>query len=499
MISGWMLGACGGGTAGEDVASDVATSGDTSLEVAADIEPEVDEDVVDPIIPLPTIEGLVALVDENPDPTIVEVRITAQPADVQLTAGDPTAMLTYNGLVPGPLLHARVGDRVIVHFTNALPADTTIHWHGLRIDDAMDGSPMIMAPVPPDGTFTYDFVVPDAGTFWYHTHLHQIQQLERGLYGAIVVHEAEPPAFTAERVVVIDDIRLDDDNQVAPFVASGPDLMAGRAGNMLLANGAQAPTRVTTARGGIERWRIISASNAIEMGLEVSGADVRLIGTDGGLLPEPLPFTRVEIAPGQRYELEVRPHAEADEVVLNARVLVAAPGGGVTEGTFALVRAAIEGDTTATEPVYPTVVLPAVDVAPHESLEWEIGAVNVAGKVQFTIDGQSMFVDDDEHVTLHEFVQGMPVLITITSTVSPRHPFHVHGQFFQIIERNGRPVSDEPGLRDTVQIRGAESATILSYMENPGQWMVHCHISEHGENGMMADIMVGPHGGHGSH
>jgi FtsP/CotA-like multicopper oxidase with cupredoxin domain len=103
--------------------------------------------------------------------------------------------------------------------------------------------------------------------------------------------------------------------------------------------------------------------------------------------------------------------------------------------------------------------------------------------------------DDHEHVIIDKFMPNVPVAITLDSNVSPAHPFHVHGQFFQIIARDGEPVF-EPGLRDTVHVRGADSVTILSYFENPGRWMVHCHISEHSENGMMADIVVGEPSAH---
>lgn len=453
------------------------------------------------LAPLPDVEGLTVLEDTNEDPTIVEVDLVAQPTSLSLVPGRPTALLGYNGVVPGPLLHARVGDRVIVHFTNALAEPTTIHWHGLRISDQMDGSPMIQNPVQPGETFTYDFIVPDAGTFWYHTHLHQIEQLERGLYGAIVVHEAEFPVFSAERVFVADDIRLNASNQISGFLTSGPDIGMGRVGNTLLTNGVEAPLPLTIPRGAVERWRLVSANNALSYGVRFRGADVRVIGTDGGLLPSPFALAdvegeRVEIAAGQRYDFEVRPQAGATEVVVEALILVADAEGNVTEEPFELAVATVDGDVEAVEPVYPVVTLPDATVAPAETLTWNLSGGVVAGQVEFTINGQSVFVGDDhQHVIIDTFTPNVPIAITVRSTVSPAHPFHVHGQFFQIIARGGQPVN-EPGLRDTVHVRGAESATILSYFENPGRWMVHCHISEHAENGMMADIVVGDASAH---
>lgn len=440
-------------------------------------------------VPLPEVTGVALAEDINPDPHVLEVNLTARARMVPLASGDETAMLNYNDQLPGPLLHARVGDRIIVHFTNELSEETTVHWHGLRISDQMDGSPMIQSPIPAGGTFTYDFVVPDAGTYWYHTHLHQIEQFEKGLYGAIVVHEKDAPVFTAERLFVADDIRLTATNQVAPFQTSGPDIGMGRVGNTLVMNGRAEAAKVTLPRGAVERWRFVMATNSLAYGLRFLGADVKVIGTDGGLLPAPFVADRVEVAPGQRYEFEIRPKADATEVEMQAMVLQLDENNNVVEVPFTIASAAIEGEVAPVEPVYPVVTLPPTDAA-VDPIDWALSGGVVAGQVEFTINGESSFVGDGTHAMLGMFDQGQPVKIRFKSDVSPAHPFHLHGQFFQILERNGQPVTDEPGLRDTVHVRGAQTVTILTYFENPGQWMVHCHISEHSEKGMMGEVMV---------
>ncbi|APR87266.1 Multicopper oxidase [Minicystis rosea] len=451
--------------------------------------------------PLPTVEGVATLEDLNPDPHVLEVNLVARENLVPLLKGFKTSLFNYNDLFPGPMLHARVGDRIIVHFKNDLEEETVVHWHGLRISDTMDGSPMLQNPVKPGETFTYDFVVPDAGTFWYHTHLHQIEQFERGLYGTIVVHEKDAPVFSAERLFVGDDIRLNDtNNQVAPFETSGPDVGMGRVGNMLVVNGQlvnddDGPVALTIPRGAIERWRFVLATNSLAYALRIRGADARVIATDGGLLPAPFALDRVEIAPGQRYDFEVRPQADATEVVLEALIDVLDENNNVVEAPFPLARATIEGEVQAQEPVYPAITLPKTDVTAEE-LSWKLSGGVVGGKVEFTINGEAGYVGEGhDHVLIHTFEQNVPVKITIDSNVSPAHPFHIHGQFFQIIARGGKPVN-EPGLRDTVHVRGNQPATILGYFENPGRWMVHCHISEHSEGGMMADIQVGEASAH---
>ena len=133
--------------------------------------------------------------DLNPDPHVLEINLEATLTPRELIAGIPATVWTYNGQIPGPTLRAQVGDRVIVHFTNHLPEATTLHWHGIRLDAAMDGTPSVQPPVEPGATFDYDFIVPDAGLYWYHPHVRSNIQVASGLYGAILVDDpAESPS-----------------------------------------------------------------------------------------------------------------------------------------------------------------------------------------------------------------------------------------------------------------------------------------------------------------
>ena len=183
--------------------------------------------------------------DFNPDPKIVEVNLHAALANLSFAPGQTTTVWTYNGQIPGPLIRARVGDRVIVHLTNDLPEPTTIHWHGLRIPAAMDGMPTpSQPPIPPGGGFDYDFVVPDASTFWYHPHVDSAAQVGYGLYGPLIVDDPhEPRGLGDEVVMVVSDIAIGDDGTLAPANAGG-DLASyfGREGNVMLVNGQVRPT-----------------------------------------------------------------------------------------------------------------------------------------------------------------------------------------------------------------------------------------------------------------
>ena len=146
----------------------------------------------------------------------------------------------YNGQVPGPTIEANVGDTIEVRLKNSLPQATTIHWHGIRVPAEMDGTEAVQPPVRPGETFEYRFRVPDAGTYWYHSHSNETEQLERGLYGALIVRDPNEPTFDAERILHFDDLKLGPDGDLAPF-GDEHEHHAGREGDVRLVNGRQEP------------------------------------------------------------------------------------------------------------------------------------------------------------------------------------------------------------------------------------------------------------------
>jgi len=147
--------------------------------------------------------------------TVIELE--ARETSWEVAPGVTIAGYGYNGQVPGPVIEAKQGVPLEIRFTNRLPEPNLIHWHGLRIPAAMDGTQMVQTPVQPGETFTYRFTPPDAGTFWYHPHANETEQLEKGLYGALVVRGADEPIVDGEQVLVLDDVRLDRQNRLAKF------------------------------------------------------------------------------------------------------------------------------------------------------------------------------------------------------------------------------------------------------------------------------------------
>lgn len=461
LLVGVLLCACDGGAADPDAGQ--ADAGDVAWTAPGLIGPEA------------------VLQDENPDPDVVEVRLTADYTDIDIGDGTVREMLTYNGVYPGPVLQAEVGQEIVVHFENRGLSETTVHWHGLRISDEMDGSPRIQEPVAGDGgTFTYRFTLPDEGTYWYHPHVRANEQLELGLVGTIVVHERQDPVYDAQRVIVLDDILIDEStNRVAPFLASHPEMVHGRSGNVLLTNGRVSPGLPASAQPGqVERWRVVNTANARTMQLTLTGASFRVIATDAGLLAEPYETDRIELPVGQRFDLEVR-YDGAGPVVLDSQVLTLNEAGtDVIEVPMPVYEVSVEGDAvTPREIVWPAIDSPAPRAVDRE-VEMEFDGV------QDPVEGLMWRINGEAHreEPLFTFGEGETVRMTLRNLAGPEHPFHLHGQFFEI---EGRP-----GLYDTVLVHGGETLTIVGHMDNPGRWMAHCHILEHAELGMMSEILV---------
>jgi FtsP/CotA-like multicopper oxidase with cupredoxin domain len=408
---------------------------------------------------------------------VISVDLEASEFDWEFRRGLPARAWGFNGQVPGPTLEARVGDVLQIRLTNRLAEPTAIHWHGLRVPAAMDGTEMVQRPVAPGDTFTYRFALPDAGTFWYHPHVHETVQLERGLYGAIVVRGPDEPRLDAERVLVLDDVKLDRRGQIRP-PGGWLEWHDGRVGSTRLLNG-RSEQELGMAAGQIERWRVINASSARYVRLSVGRRPFRILGTDGGLIPSAFTTSEVVLAPADRVDLAVGPFAEGETLEVES-----------------LRRFALRRDTFATLHVGPAepshVSIPAVlrEIEPivkgpvEPTREIRLGwKLSRAHGVDFTINKESHHQAEPCRVgelQIWDIVNGSPM----------NHPFHLHGFFFQVLEVNGRP----PAFRsweDTVDVPPRGRVRIAWVPDDrPGSWMYHCHILEHHAAGMMAHFEV---------
>ncbi|MDP2317218.1 MAG: multicopper oxidase family protein [Pseudomonadota bacterium] len=450
-----------------------------------------DDDTGDPL-PLPTERcGYTPATDLDPADDVVAVDLAQAPFEWDPGTGTMlTDGLAYNAEIPGPVLELDLGQTLRAEFTNGLEYDSTVHWHGFRAPDAMDGAARMIDMVPAGGSFTYEIPMVDAGFYWYHPHMATEQDLERGLYGRIIVHHPDEPRVDCDLPVVLDDILLDEDTmQIAPKDTEHMQLM-GRLGNLILANG-RSDRRVEVKAGETMLLRLVNAANARHFDLTLEGQQMRVVGTDGGWLGEEVPVDHLVVSPGERYIVAVDwVGAPGDELrLMSARFQLHAEDAHMVEydpmgeGENPVMTFVI-GDEAGT----PTpMTLPSDDLPSFTGEEplvhtWVLDEDMENGIV--TVDGFS-------YPDVPEVQASADVAATfvVQNDSEMHHPFHIHGNRFQVLDVDGIPPALS-GWKDTFDIPPYASVTLASEMDNPGDWMYHCHILEHAELGMAGMLMV---------
>ena len=454
-----------------------------------------------PPAPLPGFDDevkLTELTDTDPDPRVLDVTIHVRVANKAITGPELAELYTYEGLWPGPLLRARVGDRLIVRVHNELPDATTIHWHGLEVPAAMDGAEVTQTPIEPGASFTYDFVLPRAGLFWYHPHVDSAEQLFRGLYGALLVEDATEPYFGHPLLLMLHDVSLEADGTLSDPRETGylGDFF-GREGDELLVNGRILP-RVRARPGEALRLRLVNTTSSRHMKLVLPGHVLHRIGGDGGLIPSTQSGESLLLVPGERADVVVIPiGASGTRLVLrdegHDRL---GCGGSCALAARDLLAIELEG-----EPVTPTALPPrvaatieplAVTGIADERIELgEKGEPDAGGGL--SINGVSF-----EHAHGHaptpllEARVGETHVYRLVNGTDYDHPFHLHGFRFQLLDREGvAPAVNE--WKDTMFFPAKSEARIaVRFEDRPGDWMFHCHILDHAELGMMGVLRVLP-------
>lgn len=415
--------------------------------------------------------------------------LTAAPTELPLIDGHKLRVWAYNDQVPGPTLRIRLGETLRVRFTNKLPQETTIHWHGVRLPNAMDGVPYVtQQPVQPGETFVYEFTPKDAGTFWFHPHVRASEQVERGLYGVLIVEDIKPLPYSRELVWVLDDWLLDQAGQIVTQFNARHDLaMDGRWGNAITING-MTNTVLKVHPGERIRLRLLNSANGRVFTPDFGQLDAKIIAVDGLYLRAPIPARGFELAPGNRLDIDLAfDRSTTAPLEIWDRFFA--------QRTNKLASVEVEGALVET-PAFPSPAAAhvpswgeAVDAPVAHDFRLNAQQGGPFG-IAWTIDGVAM--DRDHHHAMApsaRFERGRFAHVHFTNE-SPRiHPIHLHGMFFRLLARNGTRV-DEPFFRDTVLIHPREEIDIGIVPMDAGTWMMHCHILEHAEAGMMTTIAV---------
>ena len=455
-------------------------------------------------------------------------------------AGRSFIAYAFNGQAPGPLLQVEREARITVILTNRLDLPTTVHWHGIRLDHRFDGAAGVSQdPVPPGGRFVYELVFPDAGIYWYHPHVREDIQQELGLYGNILVRGADSAQMGRvyrEEVLILDDILLGAEGPIAYGEAHATHALMGRFGNVFLVNGE--PRWSLDARPGeVVRFYFTNAANARTFNLSIDGARMKLVAGDMGRVAEERWVESVVIGPAERWVVDVRfgkdgsyaltnrvrgvePRARAfvDVVdtlgVATVRGRAARPDHGAEFTTlrrhadlggefaaldslagrepdrtlvlglrtgelpFGLVQA-LRLDTAWVMPVEWAGLMPMMDwLATGRDVTWVLRD-SASGRENMAVDWR--------------FRRGDRILLRLVNerrSLHPmHHPIHLHGQRFAVVARNGRRVRDHV-WKDTVIVPAGGTVDLLVEFDNPGRWMMHCHVAEHLEAGMHLVLSV---------
>jgi FtsP/CotA-like multicopper oxidase with cupredoxin domain len=436
-----------------------------------------------------------------------DFKLTPAPAKVPLVPSQPeTAVWAYNGTVPGPEIRVRQGGRVRIAVENRLAEGTTVHFHGIRMPNAMDGVPhLTQPPIAPGETFTYEFGVPDAGTYWYHPHANSAVQLGRGLSGALIVEEREPIAVDRDLVWMLSDWRLLPDGQIRDDFGNMHDKAHnGRVGDVVTING-RMPEAVAVRRGERIRLRLINSANARVFGLRFTGHAPQVIAYDGQpVVPHDPPDGAVVLGPAMRVDLVLdmtaKPgerfqvvddyyrslaytlvHIVYDGVPLRER----APDGPIELPANALsephVDGAVRHEVALNGGMMGQAMMQARGMGGASMME-----MMRSGKVWFLNGAAMMGHAMEPMLTLP---RGRTAVIAMSNETTWWHPMHLHGHVFRVVSRNGAPTRYRE-WQDTVLVAPRERVEIAFVADNPGDWMFHCHVLEHQESGMMGIVRV---------
>jgi FtsP/CotA-like multicopper oxidase with cupredoxin domain len=435
-------------------------------------------------------------------------------------------LLAYNGSIPGPTLRVNQGSEATINFTNNLDVETTVHWHGLRLDNRFDGVPHshrgTQPPIPPGGSFTYRLRFPDPGLYWYHPHVREDYTQEHGLYGNIIVVPNDPaywPPVNRELPLVLDDILIEGD-QVAPFSRSTSNrTVMGRFGNVMLANGETFYT-LTADWGEVIRFYLTNTANVRVFNLHLPGAQMKLVGGDNGRVEQEQFVESILLAPSERAIVDVY-FAQAGRFALEHRTPDQSYPLGIVEvgdrpvdsdyanpflnlrqdEALTAERASLAFDLDRS----PDKVLALVgemgshgDMGGHsgDGIEWE-EKIALHNRISTPKMMHWKLVDRATAAANHDidwsFRVGERVKIRLVNEVHAdhpmQHPIHFHGQRFLVLARDGLP-NDNLVWKDTALVRAGETVDILLAVANPGTWMAHCHIAEHVEGSMMLNFDV---------
>lgn len=428
----------------------------------------------------------------QPKPVLLEARSTeATLSEAAATKG----VMTYGTDGMPPTLRMAKGKPFAARLENRLDEPTTIHWHGLRIPNAMDGVPFLTQPYVYTGDgFDYLFTPPDAGTFWYHPHCNTLKQMGRGMTGMLIVEDPDDPVFDAEIALNLRDWRLGGNGQFIEQFKARDAAKAGTYGTLRTANWQQEPQYDAPA-GGLLRLRLVVSDVTRLYSLKLNGAEAHVIAIDGNPVPNRFALDFLMIGPGQRLDLAVRmPDTEGAIVELEdirgskpkivARLRAVGPAlKRNLRDIGPLGRNPVPEPDLGTAQNIPLVLSATAENAAVDSICGTLG-------YSFWAINKRPWPGDtaDPTAPLAEMKLGKSYILEVANPTPHIHPIHLHGMSFKVVSSSARPI--QQFVSDTYLILPDEKVQLAVVADNPGDWVFHCHIIEHQKTGMTGYLRV---------
>ncbi|OAT72907.1 multicopper oxidase family protein [Parageobacillus thermoglucosidasius] len=442
-----------------------------------------------------------------------EIHLTAKEALLQINDKVKLPIYTYNGSVPGPQIRVKQGDTVKIHLKNELPEPITIHWHGYPVPNSQDGVPGVtMNAIKPGETFTYEFTATVPGTYWYHSHQESAKQVDKGLYGTLIVEPKHEEKADRDYTLVLDEWVSDpneenmhmngmdhsnmehgngSDHQHMNMNRIGHDMsmydiftINGKSGS------AVKPLKVK--KGEKVRLRLVNAGYMSHQ-LHLHGHEFKIVAADGQPLndPQPIKDELLNIAPGERYDIEFTAN-NPGEWLLECH--------GDMKGADGMkVKIQYEGEKGSADKANATEDLPVVDMTSYGKqklgeftldqkydVEYTMNLGTAMGKdgMVYTINGKTYPETTPVHVKKGDLVK----VKLVNDSPADLHPMHLHGHFFQVLSKNGKPMTGSPLIKDTLNLNPGEEYVVAFKADNPGNWMFHCHDLHHASAGMVTEV-----------
>lgn len=452
--------------------------------------------------------------------------------------GNEVKMLAYNGSIPGPTLKVSQGSSITINFKNDTDVETTLHSHGLRLQNEFDGVPDITQDaIPPGGSFVYKLTFPDVGAYWYHPHLREDYAQELGLYGNFLVTPKNPAYWNSvhrEVPLFLDDI-LFAGGKVAPFYKKGAtNTLMGRFGNVMLVNG-ETDYILKVKQGEVVRFYLTNSANVRPFRFALEGTRMKVVGGDSGAYEREEWQDTVTLGPSERVIVEAL-FDTAGEIFLQnktpkkttilGKVVVESESSVKQGGTSGTLRSNLETIKSIDpfRPFFTKIIDKQISLlvsmqgsaagmsnsggehmmqngsmmsggmamsAPAGGIEWEDEEQMMGGVADTNMASWNILdkATGKKNMSIDwKFKVGDKIKIRIFNdpkSLHPmQHPIHFHGQRFLVLNKNG---IEQKNLvwKDTVLVPADEYVDILLDISNPGDWMAHCHIPEHLEAGMM--------------